>query len=67
MDVNSINNAQNAAQGVLSQISVGVVKQIQDSQEVMSNAIVGMINESTNLSQSHFKQSGLGEHVDLFA
>ena len=65
MDIDSLSKAQSSGQAAMAQISVAVTRQIQDSQEVMANALVGMIQQSTNLSKHQFKQSGLGDHIDI--
>ena len=69
MDIDSLNSSQNNTQAVMAQISVAVTRQIQQSQKRMANALVDMIQQTTDLSRNahQFKEAGLGENIDITA
>lgn len=64
VDVGSIDSATSSGQGALSKIGTQVLKQIQDSQKQQAQALVGMINQNTQVMRGSL-QAGVGQNIDI--
>lgn len=60
-----VQGAQMSGASAVSQISVSVVKQIMESQQGQANALIEMINQSTQATTQSLRTNGVGENVDL--
>jgi len=54
-----------ASQRTMTQISVAVLKQIQQSEKQFGNALVKMIHQTTAMSRGGLRTDGVGELIDI--
>lgn len=66
VDIGKMESAASSGQGAVAQVSVEIMKQIQDVAKQQGQALVGMINQSTQFTQSSL-DSSVGGTVNRIA